>query len=932
MNKKLIIKLLSVTLLLSLLISLVLISPSAAEGSDGGILAQSIVHNDKIAIAFAVDATADEILDGSVSLGYSVDGGEEKTAALYTDGTYGGNAVLVTEGFSAQDIADRVNATLYRDGTVTDTATYSVLEFLYAKLYRDGFDSSESADIQPYAELYRSLIDYSEKARIVFRENAPSFYSYCGVKLVGGDYSGDSYLLLQSGSTLALGEITKSFDGFVCDVTVQGTDAKALQPTDTLTVTEHLTVTLNESKSAVGEFYSSGVDGLRLSFSDGKLPDNVIMNNSKGTTPATVSILTENGDRMLSEVGQSYYGFAITPADTSTEYTAGTYIFEAAVTFTAVNRRNDGDNSMFAGFIMPDGNTDNNSAFSDVYVKVTEEKNSFTWFDKTLELNTEYILRAEYDIETDTTYAYVNGELVAYGEFANNSVTKNNGDTRLGGFFFYPRTSGMCFTLDNVFLGHTDMKKTLTDTEYLNAKWKALEDNIPYSNASEIVAAMKEMYSGFEPELIEWFAGLYDPKIGGFYYSQGARDNATVTYQGVTYDLLPDIESTAQALGFLQISGMIETLSTSYGDDLPEEMRAQIVYFIKSLQNENGYFYHPQWGQELTDTKTSRRSRDLGNAVTVLHRLGSAPTYDTPTGATGDGILADGTPVSVVTPTAARLGASVKAQAARVIALSTETAVDPRLENETTFRDYLATLDIQNESYVVGNTLTAFTNEIIERDKTLKAEGADYSLCDILIEWLNSNQFENGLWNAEVNYYGVNGLMKISGVYGKIGVLLPNSKNAATAAVNAITTDEVPTAVTSVYNTWYAAERVLRHMRSFGDQTDKANADEVFAMLVEQAPEGIRKTAEKLEVFKKESGSYSYTKDYSSARSQGMPVTLDEMAEGDVNATVICTSDVVSYIYSALCISDYKVPIYTLEDYQRFVYLIEKSIENANQS
>ncbi|MBO5102217.1 MAG: hypothetical protein J6C39_06755, partial [Clostridia bacterium] len=230
------------------------------------------------------------------------------------------------------------------------------------------------------------------------------------------------------------------------------------------------------------------------------------------------------------------------------------------------------------------------------------------------------------------------------------------------------------------------------------------------------------------------------------------------------------------------------------------------------------------------------------------------------------------------------------------------------------------------------NTLTAFTNEIIERDKTLKAEGADYSLCDILIEWLNANQFENGLWNAEVNYYGVNGRMKISGVYGKIGVLLPNSKNAATAAVNAITTDEVPTAVTSVYNTWYAAERVLRHMRSFGDQTDKANADEVFAMLVEQAPEGIRKTAEKLEVFKKESGSYSYTKDYSSARSQGMPVTLDGMAEGDVNATVICTSDVVSYIYSALCISDYKVPIYTLEDYQRFVYLIEKSIENANQS
>ncbi len=930
MNKNPIAKILSLALLATLLLSVVIFSSSATDEGSGEILAQSIVHKDKISIAFALDATADEILSGRVTLCYSVDGGEEKVAALYTDGSYNGSPVLVTDGFSAQYIGKSVNAVLYRDGAAVDTVSYSVLEFLYAKLYRDGFDTSEDEKIIPYAELYRSLLDYAERARQIFAQTEPSFYSYSGVKIVGGTLSGDSYILLQNGEALALGNITKSFAEPIADITVAGEDTVPKNHRDTLTVTEHLTLTLNPSYSAVGEFYSSGLDGLRLSFSDGVLPSELIMINSKGTVPTTLSILTDNGrDKKLLETGLGFHGFAISPTDTSTVYTTGTYVFEAAVTVTEAAYRLDG-NAMFAGFIMAGGNTDNNSAFTDVYVKVPEDKSTFTWFGKELSVGTEYILRAEYDIETDTTYAYVNGELAAYGEFANNSTTKNNDDTRLGGFFFYPRVSGMCFTLDNIFLGHTDMNKTLTDTEYLNAKWELLEKNIPYENASEIVTALKDMYSGFEPELVDWLAGLYDPTVGGFYYSQGARDNATVTYQGVTYDLLPDIESTAQALGFLQISGMIDTLSSSYGDVLPEEMKAQIIHFIKSLQNENGYFYHPQWGVELTDTKTSRRSRDLGNAVTVLHRLGSAPTYDTPTGVPGDGLLADGTPVSSVTPTAVRLGASVKAQAARVVAASSATAFDPRVENETAFREYLATLNIQTDSYSVGNTLTAFTNEIIARDEALKAEGADYSLCDILIEWLNANQFDNGLWHAETNYYGVNGLMKISGVYGKIGVLLPNSKKAAEAAVAAITSDEVPTAVTSVYNTWYAAERVLRHMRTYGNDTDKANADEVFAALVAEAPEGIRKTAEKLEVFKKESGSYSYTKDYSSARSQGMPVTLDGMAEGDVNATVICTSDVISYIYSALCISDYKVPIYTLEDYQRFVYLINQSIENAN--
>ena len=53
--------------------------------------------------------------------------------------------------------------------------------------------------------------------------------------------------------------------------------------------------------------------------------------------------------------------------------------------------------------------------------------------------------------------------------------------------------------------------------------------------------AVRDFYANFfDPEkLIRWWAGLYDPEIGGFYYSNSARDNA---------GFLPDMESTYQIL------------------------------------------------------------------------------------------------------------------------------------------------------------------------------------------------------------------------------------------------------------------------------------------------------------------------------------------------------------------------------------------------
>ena len=448
-------------------------------------------------------------------------------------------------------------------------------------------------------------------------------------------------------------------------------------------------------------------------------------------------------------------------------------------------------------------------------------------------------------------------------------------------------------------------------------KYSAIADRVGGSVGEKTVTALRELYEIFDESMIDWFAGLYDPNVGGWYYSQGARDLETVTYQGVTYPLLPDIESTEQALRFISDSGLAGGVDRGFADVLPERMRRDIAKYLKGLQDEGGFFYNPQWGKEYTDKKLSRRARDLGNAVAVIKKLGYSPTYDTPTGDKGDYRLFDGTPVE---------------RRAREIAVEGQTVdssgieIPENMRDKAAFLEYLDTLDIKTGAYSVGNTLTAQKRQIIFRDEQLKAEGADYSLMDILINWLNENQNpENGLWHPEANYYGINGLMKVSGVYGAAGVLLPNAEKAALAAIDAMNTTQEAGAVTDVYNTWFAAERVLRHIRSFGGEKGEADSARLLSLLRERASEALLATKEKLLIFKKESGSFSYCRNSSSARSQGCPVTHEGMVEGDVNATIICSSDILNYVYASLGLSDLRVPIFGEREMKKYLEIVDEN-------
>ena len=434
----------------------------------------------------------------------------------------------------------------------------------------------------------------------------------------------------------------------------------------------------------------------------------------------------------------------------------------------------------------------------------------------------------------------------------------------------------------------------------------------------KIVEATKEYFSIMRGGVAEWLAGLYDPNIGGFYYSASGRD-----HEGY----LPDLESTGQAICILQYNNMLDHIGGT--KNLPDFMKKQIVSFIKPLQDPNGYFYHPQWTKERTDRLVERRARDLSYGVSALMTAGGRPTYDTPTGIKGDGKLLDGTEVDPrgITPIKDDSKKDEKPAAPK------ERYVSPILKDKESFVAYLEANreKIQTAGYGFGSELSSLAGEIVFRDKQLKEQGADYSLLDILAKYLSETQNpKTGMWYA-LNpgdegysvYSGVNALLKIGGLYRIAGLEFPNALAACKSAVDAVYTDEDPLTMCYQYNAWYSIENIIKNLESCAKDPawGKEKVREIRAELLADAPTSIRKTVEKLKKFRKDDGSFSYFQTGSCCTSNDMWVAIKDTNEGDVNASVIGGIDVSDRMYFVLGLERPK--ILGRADYCRFMHCIK---------
>ena len=444
--------------------------------------------------------------------------------------------------------------------------------------------------------------------------------------------------------------------------------------------------------------------------------------------------------------------------------------------------------------------------------------------------------------------------------------------------------------------------------------WRRFEEKAGGGERGRAVTdAFRELYKNYDTRLIEWSASLYDKGVGGYYACTVGRD---------TVGFLPDVETTVQTLRFLQTTGLLRAFGGSYTKALPDWMIKQMIHYAKSIQDENGFFYHPQWSKESADIGISHRGRDLGWCTSLLSEFGISPTYDAPNGMKGDGIDADGNPVQ-------RKSAPIASEEEAPAPNAAASSYADYLENDVTFRAYLARNEetIRTSSYWFGNQLNATYKQIKPRDEALRAAGADYSLCDILIQWLNDHIDPNtGYWGAERNYAGINGFFKIITLYNmwERPYPLEHIYTVTKSVVSCLASDEeAPYNICSIYNIWDAVCYIRTNSQFFDDENRvKINAVIDDVLTSDLGVLAVRKTAAKLKKYRKADGGFSHSYYRGCHSHQGLPVSTRFREDvGDTDATGIGTSAMTRGIFGAFQFE--RIPLFMHSDYMVYRNILE---------
>lgn len=187
-------RIVSFVLVLALLVSVFSVLPVAAEESNStkvDIIAKNVAYGERVQIAYAVNVAVKDA--ANVTVEYYIEGAPETTYKaklfdtsnsnnIYTDDN-GDHPVFGTIGFHATNFTDVVYATAYTGDEAPADAEYtrySVAEYFYTKLYRDGFISktyneetgttAEKLD-SDRRNLYLSMMNYGRYAQEVLINN-----------------------------------------------------------------------------------------------------------------------------------------------------------------------------------------------------------------------------------------------------------------------------------------------------------------------------------------------------------------------------------------------------------------------------------------------------------------------------------------------------------------------------------------------------------------------------------------------------------------------------------------------------------------------------------------------------------------------------------------------------------------------------------------
>ena len=394
--------------------------------------------------------------------------------------------------------------------------------------------------------------------------------------------------------------------------------------------------------------------------------------------------------------------------------------------------------------------------------------------------------------------------------------------------------------------------------EQLEAAWAARFDVV---EDPDVRAAVKSFYEGiYDPEkLIRWWAGLYDPDRGGFYYSNSARD-----HEGY----LPDMESTYQILN--RTRDFVPDLK----DFLGEELTQKIVTFYQEKQDQSdGYFYHPQWTKEESRANVMRYSRDQDWSIFVLDWLGSAPLYPTALDRAAESSESGG---------------------------STSTDWQPNVQSVT----YYVNMQLNTR------TCEQWANTLETQATTFQATGMLDAVLDVLDARINP---EYGVWvssydSASDMYrnlkntpgtespYGIfTNAYKVAKMYNIAGRHIPYTDKMVANAIKAICSRDPGARVTYLFNPWATLGNVRQNLVAYGTPAEVAAYD---AQIKEHVVEMVDALQTSLALYRCADGSYGYLQSGSNPSVYSTKVSLG-VKEGDVNGNnlvVLCAAHICTAI------------------------------------
>ncbi len=388
----------------------------------------------------------------------------------------------------------------------------------------------------------------------------------------------------------------------------------------------------------------------------------------------------------------------------------------------------------------------------------------------------------------------------------------------------------------------------------------------------DVRAAVQDFYEEFyDPEkMIRWWAGLYDPEIGGFYYANSARDNASFKSGGY----LPDMESTYQIVQRLRVLDPNSDLASFLGP----EITAKMIEFYQSKQdNSDGYFYHPQWTKAQSRYNVMRYTRDQDWAITVLGWLHSAPLY----------------------PTALdRAKNSASATDVTVQRLAAQSGLTPVLAadwqpNETSVKNYVNNL-------LNTKTCESWSNTLQTQTSTFAASGVLNYVLDVLDERINP---QYGLWvsrydasrdvyynlmrfpTSEVPYGIFTCAYKVMAMYNEGRRAVPYATKMVENAIKAIKSGDPGIRVTYIFNPWATLGNVRENLTKW-NRTAVAEYDALIKANILDMLAALKGSLGK---YRWEDGSYSYLQTGSKATIYDTRVSQGK-AEGDVNGNNLVVS------------------------------------------